>query len=263
MKTETIAQSVQGRLRSDILFGRLVPDDRLRLERLCDTYEVGMSPMREALAQLVGTGLVVQEGQRGFRVASVSHEELVDITATRVRLETMALRDAIEKGDDDWEAGILAAHHRLARCPRTADRLVDETWEQLHRKFHLALIEACGSPCMLVFCHTLYDQFDRYRRLAVVASGKHPRISPVHGDIVTAVIARNAARASALLEGHIKEAAAEVMRMSAARFAPARARVGAAGGTSLAKSASMKAPMRRGDHRDALRRQAARKGTRR
>lgn len=263
MKTETIAQSVQGRLRFDILFGRLVPDDRLRLERLCDTYEVGMSPMREALAQLVGTGLVVQEGQRGFRVASVSRDELVDITATRVRLETMALRDAIERGNDDWEAGILAAHHRLARCPRTADRLVDETWEVLHRNFHLALIEACGSSCMLVFCHNLYDQFDRYRRLAVRASGRHPRISAVHGDIVTAVLARNAARASSLLEGHIRDAAAEVMRMSAARFKTADSSAQDADGTSLAKSPARKVPMSRRDHRDDRPRQAKRKGRKR
>jgi DNA-binding GntR family transcriptional regulator len=233
----TIAQSVQGRLKLDILFGRLVPDDRLRLERLCDAYQVGMSPMREALANLVGNGLVIQEGQRGFRVAPVSRTEFVDISQVRVRIEPMALRDAIAKGDDAWEARILAAHHRLARHQRTAERLVDEAWEALHRAFHFALIEACGSACLLDFCHRLHDQFDRYRRLAVLAGGRHPRITSLHGDIVTAVLDRNPARACALLEKHIAESAAEVLRMNAARFDEAVP----ADGIRLAKSVTRKA----------------------
>ena len=66
------------------------------------------------MACLAGRGLVVQEGQRGFRVAQASADDLRDITQTRISMETTALRFSIERGDDVWEAGILGAHHRRA-----------------------------------------------------------------------------------------------------------------------------------------------------
>ncbi|RAI45433.1 GntR family transcriptional regulator [Rhodoplanes roseus] len=255
----TIAQAVQGRLSADILFGRLAPDDRLRLEPLCETYAVGMSPIREALAQLVGRGLVIQDGQRGFRVAPISRRELEDIAATRIRLETMALRDAIAHGDDAWEARILAAHHRLARRPRTADKLLDEDWETLHRGFHLALIDACGSPLLLAFCHDLHDRFDRYRRIAVQAAGRHPKVtSSVHGAIVDAALVRDADRAAALLDRHIAEAAADIVRMGAPRFPDADA-PRPKGGTSLAE-ATARAPAHRRPTRDTRPRLPSQKG---
>jgi GntR family carbon starvation induced transcriptional regulator len=68
----TFAQAVQARLADDILSGRLAPGARLRLQSLCETYEVSMSPLREALAGLAGRRLVAQEGQRGFRVAAAA-----------------------------------------------------------------------------------------------------------------------------------------------------------------------------------------------
>ncbi|MDC7786318.1 FCD domain-containing protein [Rhodoplanes sp. TEM] len=255
----TIAQAVQGRLSTDILFGRLKPDDRLRLEPLCEAYAVGMSPIREALAQLVGRGLVIQDGQRGFRVAPISRRDLDDIAATRIRLEGMALRDAIAHGDDAWEARILAAHHRLARRPRTPDKLVDEDWETLHRGFHLALIDACGSPLLLAFCHDLHDRFDRYRRIAVQAAGRHPRITgSAHAAIVEAALARDADRAATLLDRHIAEAAADIARMGAPRFPDAEA-ARPARGTSLAETPA-RSPARRRVTRDARPRPSSQKG---
>ena len=74
-ESRTFAQAVYARLAGDILNGHLAPGTRLRLQTMCDTYHVSMSPLREALAALAGRGLVVQEGQRGFRVAPASADD--------------------------------------------------------------------------------------------------------------------------------------------------------------------------------------------
>jgi len=222
-EARTLAQAVERRLSSDILFGRFVPDSRLRLGKLSDFYASGMSPLREALAQLVGKGLVIQDGQRGFRVAPVSREDLQDVVSTRIRLETMALRLAIEHGDEEWEAAILAAHHRLARRPRTNALLIDETWEQLHREFHFRLIAACGSARLLAFCGEIYDHFDRYRRIAVVKAGRHPSLSSSHHGIVEAVLARKINEAMRLAAAHVEKSAAEITRLLEAPNRAARA----------------------------------------
>jgi DNA-binding GntR family transcriptional regulator len=144
-------------------------------------------------------------------------EDLHDITETRVHIETLALRLAIEHGGDAWEAAILAAHHRLDRRPRTDALLIDAQWEELHRAYHIALLAACGLPQLLAFYRTLTDNFDRYRRLAVLTAGRHPRPKATHAAIVKAVLARDSARAEKLLIEHVRNSASQIMTLFATR----------------------------------------------
>ena len=211
----TSAQELHARLAEDILAGRLAPGAKLKLHDLIAAYDSGMSPVREALASLAGRGLVVQDGQRGFRVAPASVADLHDVIATRVRLESMAMELAIRHGDTAWEADILASFHMLQRHVRSAEQLIDERWEDLHRAYHVSLIAACGSPRLRDYCLDLHRQFDRYRRIAVQARGRHADLDRRDGDIVAATLARDAKAASALLARHIEESGAAVVEMFA------------------------------------------------
>jgi GntR family transcriptional regulator, carbon starvation induced regulator len=216
--SQTLAQSAQDSIAQDILAGRIPPNSWLRLAALRQTYGVGLSPLREAMANLAGRGLIVQEGQRGFRVAPVSRADLQDLTQTRITLEDQALRAALRAGDSAWEAGIIAARHRLSRHPRVQERLIDEEWEILHRDFHFAFFTACPLPRLVGFCHQLHDQFDRYRRLAVQAAGRHPKIPPMYDSLLEATLDRAADTASGLLCQHITDSAAQVEEMAGERW---------------------------------------------
>lgn len=152
---------------------------------------------------LSGQGLVHQEGQRGFRVASISLEDLQDVIHMRMQLEVMALRAAVTNGDVDWEGEILSSYHKLMRHKRTPEHLVDEHWEGLHRAFHLGLVRACGSKRLFGYCSTLLSQFDRYRRIATLARKSHAVLEPLDGKIVEAALGRDTETACALLTEHI------------------------------------------------------------
>lgn len=140
------------RLRDDLLTGELSPGRPLRMTVLRERYAVGLTPLREALFQLVAEGLVTAEDQRGFRAASVSWEDLSDLTEQRVFLESRALRLSIERGDLAWEARVLAAHHLLAGTAMLSDcGTLTDPWISAHREFHRVLVEACGSVRLLRF----------------------------------------------------------------------------------------------------------------
>jgi len=95
------------------------------------------SHLREALTRLTEQHLLIATPQRGFRVRDLSIEDIADLTETRIQIESLALRLAVERGDLQWETGILAAHHRLERTPVTRDDgTVSEDWSCLHRDFH-------------------------------------------------------------------------------------------------------------------------------
>lgn len=209
----TGAQEIQNRLAADILAGRLIPGARLKLSEISDRYGSGMSPLREAMAGLSGMGLVLQEGQRGFRVAPVSLADLQDVIAMRSLLEVKALTLAISNGDVEWEAKIIASYHRLTRHQRTSQQLIDEQWERLHRDFHLSLIEACHSARLFSYCDTLLAQFDRYRRIAVIACNRHAILTKRDGLIVEATLARDAVSACQLLSEHMAESGNMVIEM--------------------------------------------------
>jgi DNA-binding GntR family transcriptional regulator len=207
----SLAEDVVGKLRLDIVRGRFKPSEHLRFEQLAERYGVSMSPIREALSRLTAESLVEPDGQRGFRVASISLSDLIGILESQKILEAIALRRSIVSRNDHWEAELIAAHHRLARLEATRTTRPQgewtEDWEQRHRAFHQALVSGCGLPWLQRFCEVLRDQLDRYRNIAGVPPSRYPAVAMQHEPIVQAAISGAADRAAALLQKHYDAAA--------------------------------------------------------
>lgn len=200
----TLTTSVYERLRRDLLKAVFAPGEKLRIEALCGRYEVGASPVREALSRLLAEGIVTREDQRGFRVPPVSLEDLRELTDTRCAINELALRRAIARGDSAWEEQVLLAYHRLSRTPvyLPGGTEVSPDWERRHRDFHNALIATCGSRWICDFSATLFDLADRYRHLSSTAD-HHRNFADEHRAIMEAVISRNADLAVGLLNTHV------------------------------------------------------------
>jgi GntR family transcriptional regulator, carbon starvation induced regulator len=188
-------------LRQDLLNGRFGAGERLSISALKDIYQVGLSPLREALNRLAAYGLLRQENQRGFRVLELSRAELDDITEMRRQMEGMAIERAILHGDAEWESELLAANHRLTRASQATTPVAE--WELLHSRFHQALVAPCGSAWLLRFIHQLHDQFDRYRRVAPRAPERRQELDAQHAALMTLALARDGRGARALMEDHI------------------------------------------------------------
>ncbi len=194
------------RLRNDILSGGLRPGERLRIQALSERYGIGATAIREALSRLVTDGLVESEDQRGFCVAPVSPDELLDLTQTRVDVENLALRRAIEHGDVQWESSLLGCFHSLSRADPPTSPDQHAVWAQLHRQFHEALIQGCRSPWTMRLCRLLYDKSERYRNLAEHHTKPKDRdILGEHRALMDAAMARHADTACQLLSKHFWE----------------------------------------------------------
>src|SRR3546814_8042529 len=110
----TLASDIHHRLREDIVSCVLEPGQRLRFEQLKEIYGASYSTLREALSSLVAEQLVVAEGQRGFRVASISAADLLDLTDARVLLEREAVRRAIERADASSRAKTMRSEEHTS-----------------------------------------------------------------------------------------------------------------------------------------------------
>jgi DNA-binding GntR family transcriptional regulator len=206
-KDSSLTQFVHDRLRADVLACRLKPGERLVINQLCQQLNVSLGAVREALSRLTSEGLVIAEPQRGFRVAPISAEDLKDLTAVRLEIELLCLKDSIAHGDVHWEASLVAAHHLLSRTPErtTGDfRLLSEAYATAHRSFHEALVAGCKSPWLLRLRALLYDQSERYRRLSLPLAERERDVNSEHKAIADAVLARDVPRAAALLTAHLE-----------------------------------------------------------
>lgn len=206
----TRATSLFDQLRTDLLAGELEPGSKLAIEALAERYATSATPLREALNRLVSDGLVERREQRGFVVAGISEQDLLEITKTRCWLEEIALRESIAAHTREWEEALVLAHHRLAKTPRSlsSERFENNPdWEPLHRAFHRALISGCGSRWLLSFCDQLADQHHRYRRLSAPRAFAKRGVKTEHQQLIQAAIAGQADDAVALLRAHFERTA--------------------------------------------------------
>lgn len=205
--SETQAERAVAILRRDILNGRLAPASKLVIADLAAGYAIGATPLREGLSRLVSEGLVRAIGQKGFRVAEVSRDDLADIIRMRSVIESEALRLSMQRGSDEWEAGIVASLHRLNRfAVRGPDVFRNEidSFEVVHKAFHTALIAACGSRRMLEQHSALYDQTYRYRHRMLESVPKLEDFCTEHDNLAALALARNAAEGCRRLCAHFE-----------------------------------------------------------
>ncbi|HUB48288.1 MAG TPA: GntR family transcriptional regulator [Acetobacteraceae bacterium] len=210
----TLANSIHLRLRDDVLRGVFRPGEKLPIEALCARYGIGATPLREALNRLSAEELVIRSDQRGFRVAPISLGDLEELTRTLCWISEIGLREAIRNGDTAWEEQVVVAAHRLSRVEREGAEgysSFNPEWETLHRTYHLTLIGACGSRWLVDFYAMLMDRHTRYRYLAFADASVTRDAEAEHRAITGFVLARDADRAIAAAEAHIRLTAQTVV----------------------------------------------------
>lgn len=194
-------------LRADILAGRLLPGQRLKFPELCSQHSLSVSVVRETLTRLAEQGLVHAEAHQGFRVVSLSLEDLHELTTARLELEGLVLRRAVVDGDVSWEASVLAAHHTLERTPVLAEddaSRISDQWAIAHAAFHQALLNGCANDRLRSIALSLRDSAELYRRWSVPLGKRPDRDLPAeHRGLLEAAIAHDAELAAERLAAHI------------------------------------------------------------
>jgi DNA-binding GntR family transcriptional regulator len=207
----TLTERAELALEETIVSGRLKPGMKLRIAELASEFEVSATPMREALSRLVSRGLVIAVGQRGFRVALVSADDLADITLTRVTLESAALRRSMRAGDAKWEGEIVSALHQLKQIAGRNKILKDTpALHHVHKEFHANLIAACGSRRMVELASQLYDQAFRYRRIMLSTAISADDFVAEHEGLAQVVLSRSGNAAVGKLSSHLERTYSDI-----------------------------------------------------
>jgi DNA-binding GntR family transcriptional regulator len=142
-------------LRDAILNGTLPGGTRLIQAEIATQLEVSITPVREALRDLAGEGLVEFDAHRGSRVRSLDLSEVRELYEMRIALEPLMVGRMITAMSDE---ALAAAERLLDRMRKTTDNV---TWSELNRQFH-----------------ALFAQDEKQSRLALVLAGLRDSASP-------------------------------------------------------------------------------------
>jgi GntR family transcriptional regulator of vanillate catabolism len=203
-------------LRSRILSGRMAPGERIRELHFAPELGVSRTPLRLALGELEQQGLVERVGKRGFQVRRVTIEQVAQAVDVRGVLEGFAARIVAEAGVDAATRTALAACIEEGRAlldhAATRRREVDAAgWAAMNARFHAALVDAAGSEALRsALAHVTKAPLAAAGALGI--SGAQPslelsflqRAQDDHEQIVAAIVAREGARAEALVREHAR-----------------------------------------------------------
>jgi len=201
----TRAAIVANTMRDDILAGRLRPGERLMFPEICKSYGASVGAIREALVALVAQGLVKTQAHQGYVVTPLSHDDLLELTAARIAVEPVLLRESLTNGDVEWESRVITTHHVMSRTPRSDEHeplRTTEEWESKHEAFHNALFSGSTNKRLLAVVRSLGEEATLYRRWSVSLEA-HRDVVGEHQGLLDAAIARDGDLAVERLVAHI------------------------------------------------------------
>jgi DNA-binding GntR family transcriptional regulator len=195
----TTQDMVSGGLREAILGGTLAGGEPLRQEELAERFGVSRIPVREALRQLEGEGLVEFYPHRSAIVTSLSYLEVEEIAEIRVRLETLALRRALPLMNRD---SLDRAREILDLIDHEED--LRKSWGELNWRFHEAIFAPAGRPRLLSLIKSQHTAFERYIRFHL-ALADYDKPQREHRELLELCRRGDSRAAESLLARHIED----------------------------------------------------------
>jgi DNA-binding GntR family transcriptional regulator len=150
----TKADEIALALEEAIVSGELEPGSVLRQEQVSAHYAVSRTPVREALRRLAALGLVSFEANRGFRVRTLSREEVWEAFLLRAELESLCTGVASEKMTKEDLEELEQAEKRFARLARALRarepgddrRSLTAEWMKANHGFHDVIYRIADLP---------------------------------------------------------------------------------------------------------------------
>ncbi len=195
-------------LRRAIFDGELESGTPLREVALASSLGVSRPTVREALTVLVAEGLATREPHRGVSVSAPEASSVRDVCAARWVLEGAGVRRWREADETHRQAvrTTLTAYTSAVREGGSYQEL-----NERHLAFHVSLVGLTGSPRLVAMADELVvelklalAQVERLRRNA------HDE-ADTHAALVQLLEDDDIDGASAFLEKHLEDAAAEII----------------------------------------------------
>ena len=193
-----LADDVARFVRRRIFNGTYPAGEYIRLDQLAAELGISVTPVREALFELRGEGLLDQLPRRGFVVLPFTDRDITDVSNLQAYVGGELAARAARNITDEQLQVLSAVHDQLtdAYDADDGDRAV-----RLNHEFHRAINMAADSPKLA----QLMSQITRYAPESVVPTieGWPEKSVSDHGCILDALRAHDGDAARAAMSDHL------------------------------------------------------------
>ncbi|WDE04175.1 GntR family transcriptional regulator [Thalassomonas viridans] len=198
---KTRTQLVVETLREKILSGEIKAGQPLRQAALAEELNVSRIPVREALLQLEGEGLVVFEPHKGATATELNVEQVDELFELRAMLESDLLAASIPNLTEEnlAQAGVLLKQLDQALGKENAVN----TWSELNSNYHNCLYSGAKRPQTQDLVNTLNKNADRYIRMHLLWAGGISKAESEHNELYNLCKEKQTEKAVAVLKQHI------------------------------------------------------------
>tara|TARA_R110002110_G_scaffold54129_9_gene155576 strand:- start:3470 stop:4159 length:690 start_codon:yes stop_codon:yes gene_type:complete len=205
-----LVDTIVEKLRDAIVGGDLLPGTALSVPALARALDVSRSPVREAVLQLVGDGLAVEQPRKGVVVATIDHEDLVRIHEIREYMEAAAARYCAERIE---RTGIDALQKVLIRQKQAVVEHDSQAYYETNADLHRLIAGNSNNPPLAL----MLSRFEGQMAIAlqrISSSPAHMREAfQEHEEIVAQIRTGNGDKAELAMRHHIAGTLARVKQM--------------------------------------------------
>jgi DNA-binding GntR family transcriptional regulator len=196
-------------LLGEIFQGKLRAGQHLVIKDLSERFRVSSTPIREALVQLEGTGIIDFAPNCGAVVRQLTTADVEEVSQVRRALECEATRHACGRINLSELHELAAALRRFKAAKRRNGTFVDKA-RRLDSRLHDLIAESCGNRFLAMEIGRLKLLFRAFRdaawdeRMAINDYYRFTEEAGEHLAIVEALIDGDAKQASRAMARHIR-----------------------------------------------------------
>lgn len=205
----TLRQSVTEAIRQGIVEGDLLPGTQVNQAQIAEQLGVSRGPVREALGQLEEEGLIKNVPYKGTFVTEITGDYISELYSIRHAIETFAVREATQRATPKDIADLRAVLAEMYAAAELADMSRMGT---LDIQFHYVICRSAHHSLLLQVWKSIEIGVRRCLALRHRIYKSPADVIGTHPDILAAIEAGEAERASAILGIHIAEAGDQLLR---------------------------------------------------
>lgn len=199
MSSRAATRVFQG-VEEQIATGQLKDGEKLDEASLAERFQVSRTPVREALLQLVGSGLATQIPKRGCFVKAPSFREMIEMFEVMSELEGMCARLAARRISDQQLVELKAANTGCEEAIQASD---SDLYYHKNVEFHECIYTACGNSFLANETRSLRRRLQSFRRLQLRVRGRMPQSLAEHFEIIEAIEKGDAEKADLISRQHV------------------------------------------------------------
>jgi DNA-binding GntR family transcriptional regulator len=197
----TRAEELRLQLADEIVRGTLRPGAPLDETDIARRFNVSRTPVREALRQLVASGLVEARAHRGAVVARPSIERLTGMFEAMAELEALCASLAAERMTPIERYRLETVHEELRLLSHAGN---PDRFHEVNERFHNTIYAGSRNAYIAEMTLSTRVRVQPFRRAQFRNLGRLAKSHAEHDRVVIAIMRGDKAAAAAAMRAHIE-----------------------------------------------------------